>query len=385
MRFKYTGEWYSNSLSEICDFYKGNGLSKSDLSDCGDSCILYGELYTTYKKEIISKVISKTNIQLTNPFKSLKNDVIIPGSGEDPVDIAVARAIDCDDIILGGDLNVLRPHNNISGAFLSYQLNGRRRYEIAKKAQGKSIVHLHNSDLKDIIVYVPHYNEQLKIVTFLKLIDQRIELQNKIIRDYKLLKKSIIDTVFYSANDSWNKFSFKDIFIERKEMHIKDNEIIHATLSKEGIFPKTERYDRDFLVKDEDKKYKVSYLNDICYNPANLKFGVITRNDYGKCIISPIYVTYEVKSGFNPKFVELFVTRSKFLKEIRKYEQGTVYERMAVSSDDFLTYETKLPNFDIQNNLVNKIDIISKKITQEQTYLELLEKQKKYLLSNLFI
>lgn len=250
---------------------------------------------------------------------------------------------------------------------------------------GSGVPTLNRNDIHDKKVGVPKIEEQIKIATFLTKIDERIELQNKIIEDLIALRKSIIERTFSLVNSSWNKFTFNDIFIERKEMHIKDSSVIHATLSKEGIFPKTDRYDRDFLVKDEDKKYKVSYLNDICYNPANLKFGVITRNNYGKCIISPIYVTYEVKPSFNPKFIELFVTRSAFLKEIRKYEQGTVYERMAVSSDDFLTYTTRLPDVDFQNEIVSKIDLFDKKITQEKIYLELLKNQKNYLLSNLFI
>lgn len=191
LRFNYAGNWTINTLDEICDFYKGNGLSKSDLSSEGRPCILYGELYTSYKKEIIDSIISKTDTMLSKPFISQKNDVIIPGSGEDPIDIAVARAIENDGIILGGDLNVLRLHPKYSGAFLSYQLNGKRRYEIAKKAQGKSIVHLHNSDLKGIKVFMPQYDEQLKIINLLKRIDKRIELQNKIIEGL-ISQKNII-------------------------------------------------------------------------------------------------------------------------------------------------------------------------------------------------
>mgnify|MGYP000093452027 CR=1 FL=1 len=244
---------------------------------------------------------------------------------------------------------------------------------------------VHFSQLKSLKFYLPSNDEKEKINSFIKLLDDRISVQIKIINDYKMLKKSIVERIISTTDISWNRYSFKDIFRERKEFHVKDGTIIHATLSKEGIYPKTDRYDRDFLVKDEDKKYKVSYLNDICYNPANLKFGVITRNDYGKCIVPPIYVTYMVNPGFNPKFIELFVTRTAFLKEIRRYEQGTVYERMAVSSDDFLTFETKLPNVEVQNDIVDNIDMLDKKITQEQEYLELLDKQKDYLLSNMFI
>ena len=183
LRFPYKGDWHKRKLNEICLFFKGNGLSKSDLSNEGFPCILYGELYTTYKNEVISDIVSKTTTTLSNPFLSKNNDLIIPGSGEDPIDIAVARAIYQNDIILGEDLNVLRPKSNVSAAFLSYQLNGVRRYDIAKKAQGKSIVHLHNSDLKEVCVSIPTYDEQLHIVKLLTKIDEMIETQSKIIDD----------------------------------------------------------------------------------------------------------------------------------------------------------------------------------------------------------
>ncbi len=257
--------------------------------------------------------------------------------------------------------------------------------QLKRLSVGGAQENLNLDKLENVYFHIPTLPEQNDITNLLTKIDELIETQIKIINDYKMLKKSIVERIISTTDISWNRYSFKDIFRERKEFHVKDGTIIHATLSKEGIHPKTDRYDRDFLVKDEDKKYKVSYLNDICYNPANLKFGVITRNDYGKCIVSPIYVTYMVNPGFNPKFIELFVTRTAFLKEIRRYEQGTVYERMAVSSDDFLTFETKLPNVEVQNDIVDNIDMLDKKITQEQEYLELLDKQKDYLLSNMFI
>ena len=287
MRFPYKGDWHKRKLNEICLFFKGNGLSKSDLSNEGFPCILYGELYTTYKNEVISDIVSKTTTTLSNPFLSKNNDLIIPGSGEDPIDIAVARAIYQNDIILGGDLNVLRPKSNVSAAFLSYQLNGVRRYDIAKKAQGKSIVHLHNSNLKEVCVSIPTYDEQLHIVELLTKIDEMIDAQIKIIADCLSYRNAIVDYFFESLSSNWRQVKLSNILKEYSELHVKDNSIIHATLSKEGIYPKTDRYDRDFLVKDEEKKYKVSHLNDICYNPANLKFGVITRNTFGDCIISP--------------------------------------------------------------------------------------------------
>lgn len=176
-----------------------------------------------------------------------------------------------------------------------------------------------------------------------------------------------------------------DILFERKEYSQKDDGFEHVTLSKDGILSKSERYNRDFLVKDEEKEYKITKLNDICYNPANLKFGVICRNNYGESIFSPIYVTYEVKNDFDSSYISYYLCRNNFIKMIRKYEQGTVYERMAVSSDDFLKGIVYLPSIDEQISISRKIRNIENKIQLEKKYLDVLLTQKKYFLSNLFI
>ena len=176
-----------------------------------------------------------------------------------------------------------------------------------------------------------------------------------------------------------------DVLTERKEYCEKDGTYTHGTLSKEGVAPKTERYDRDFLVKSEDKQYKVTHFNDICYNPANLKFGVICRNTYGDLIFSPIYVTFEISSKVYPAYIELFLTNGNFIGRIRRYEQGTVYERMAVSSEDFLSYETRMPSFKEQVKFANRTHNIQEKIDLEISILNALQQQRRWLLNAMFI
>ena len=52
LRFKeFQGEWEEEQLADIADLYKGTSISKDQLSDDGEPCILYGELYTKYKSE----------------------------------------------------------------------------------------------------------------------------------------------------------------------------------------------------------------------------------------------------------------------------------------------------------------------------------------------
>jgi len=155
-------------------------------------------------------------------------------------------------------------------------------------------------------------------------------------------------------------------------------------LSKEGIYGKTARYDRDFLVSTENKKYKVTHLGDLCYNPANLKFGVICLNTYGDAIFSPIYVTFEIEASFDPDFIGAYLTRWDFINRALKYQQGTVYERMAVSPEDFVSIKCCFPQKAEQTRLAEFITLLDKRIAAQGKYVESLKKYKRGLLSSVF-
>ena len=192
LRFpEFNGEWEKKRISEFCTLLKGTGISKDQLSTNGNPCILYGELYTKYKAEIINEVLSCTELDANTLVKSKVNDVIIPCSGETAIDIATARYVPFDDVLLGGDLNILRS-NKVNGSFLAYQLNGKRKYDIARVAQGVSVVHLYGEHLKNIVISLPVIEEQQKISRLLHLLDERIATQNKIIEKLQSLIKGIV-------------------------------------------------------------------------------------------------------------------------------------------------------------------------------------------------
>ena len=133
-----------------------------------------------------------------------------------------------------------------------------------------------------------------------------------------------------------------------------------------GVTPKTERYEREQLVRGDkaSKKYKETRLDDIVYNPANLKFGAISRNKYGNAVFSPIYVTYEVnKSLALPPYIEMYVTRDTFIQNALQYQQGTVYERMSVNTEDFATLEIMLPSKNEQRVIGEFFDNLDNLIT----------------------
>ena len=126
-------------------------------------------------------------------------------------------------------------------------------------------------------------------------------------------------------------------------------------------------------MKDEEKAYKITHKGDICYNPANLKFGVICENTFGDAIFSPIYVTFEVKEGVSREYLANYLMRSDFINAVRKYEEGTVYERMAVKPEDFLEVKVCVPQIEEQVAVAKvlsmsdyEIDLLRQSIEQER-------------------
>ena len=83
--------------------------------------------------------------------------------------------------------------------------------------------------------------------------------------------------------------------------------------------------------------------------------------------------------------MELLLTNANFIGRIRRYEQGTVYERMAVSPEDFLSYETRMPAYEEQVKFADKIQRIHEKIELESAILDKYQSQRKYLLNAMFI
>lgn len=234
-----------------------------------------------------------------------------------------------------------------------------------------------NRFLKSKII-LPSIEEQRKIAAILMTQDKVIELKEKHLTEKQQQKKYLMQQLLTGKKrlhgfcGEWKKTKLKNILYERKTYSTKGLEYPHVTLSTQGIFPKNERYDRDHLVRDEDKEYKITHKGDICYNPANLKFGVICENTFGDAIFSPIYVTFEMRKNVCREYLANYVMRWDFINAVRKYEEGTVYERMAVKPEDFLKFEISLPQIEEQIAIAEvlsaadqEMDLLRQDIEQE--------------------
>lgn len=206
--FEEDGEWVESTLGDEAKFYRGKGISKSDIEpNASNPVIRYGELYTTYG-EVINKVLSKTNIETSDLFLSHQNDVLIPSSGETKIDIATASCVIERGVGLGGDLNVIRSTHH--GPFLSYYLNGPKRFQIAKVAQGNTVIHLYSSSLKLIPIELPKPAEQQKIADCLSSLDELITAHTAKLDALQDHKKGLLQQLFPAEGETTPTLRFPE-------------------------------------------------------------------------------------------------------------------------------------------------------------------------------
>jgi len=370
LRFpEFTEEWKAEQLDNIATLSKGIGISKEQLSEDGEPCILYGELYTKYKSEIIKQVESKTDIDGSKLKRSKANDVIIPCSGETAVDIATARCVPFDSILLGGDLNVISLHK-YDGAFMSYQLNGKRKYDIARVAQGVSVVHLYGEHLKTIKTYNPTLPEQQKIAILLSLLDERIATQNKIIDKLQSLIKGISNKIFATIQGIEYRMG-NIVTISNGNSNVQDA----VTESKDGLYP--------FFDRSENIKYLPTFLFDkeaIIYPGEGAEF--MPRYFRGKFALHQrCYAIFDFKEIINAQFLYFYLKT-----------QNSYFVRNAVGStvpslrlDTFQKLKVIIPPKKIQHSVSLYLSSMEQKCNVEKDILQKLLKQKQYLLRQMFI
>jgi len=377
-------DWVTDKkLVDLGVFGKGKGLPGDKMTSEGVPCVGYGDIYMKYSHFHFEKAKTFVDEETASESQLIqKGTLLFTGTGETAEEIGKCVCYNGNEpIYAGGDIITFEP-NKVNSLFLAYQQY--QNFSLRKKAsfgQGHSVVHIQKDNLEKLnVAYPESATEQSKIAEILVKWDEVIELQERQLDNLKTKKDAILQRLIKRNND-WLKVSLKDILKERTEFATKDDGYPHVTLSKSGVSKKTEQYNRDFLVKSDDKKYKITRYNDVCYNPANLKFGVICINKLAdESIFSPIYITYEVNPQYNVDFIGAVLCSNDFIRYIRKYEEGTVYERQAVKSSDFLRGEIWVPSTkEEQDRIASIIEKIDDYIKMEQQKYEMLCAQRKTL------
>ena len=253
--------WEQRKAIDIADYSKGNGYSKGDLTDAGTPIILYGRLYTKYQFAISE--VDTFAVPRNGAVYSQGNEVIVPASGETAEDIARASAVEKSGVLLGGDLNILRPFDFINPLFLALAIsNGEPQKELAKKAQGKSVVHIHNTDIQEVTIAYPSRTEQDRIVSVFRQLDNLITLHQRKCALLFSPFQSFISMMFTTSTFSWEQRKFEEIAV-RSSVICSDDTL--PRVEYEDIVSGTGRLNKDIYAKQSSKSGIVFHQGDVLY------------------------------------------------------------------------------------------------------------------------
>jgi type I restriction enzyme S subunit len=220
-------------------------------------------------------------------------------------------------------------------------------------------------------------------------LDIAVNKNNSLIAKNELLKKWLMQNLLTGKkrlsgfHKVWRKCSANDFLSLRNEQAINDGKIPLFSLTiEDGVTEKSERYEREFLVKDKAiKKYKVVYPNDIVFNPANIRWGAIAKHkrDF-KVLLSPIYEIIPVKAGYNIDFVSYLVSSPRQIAYYASIVEGTLIERMAVKAEPFLAIKYLIPEYEEQKAIAQVLKTADNENQLLKTKTERLREQKKGLM-----
>ncbi len=369
-------DWNVKYLGDLANFYKGKFLPKSNISYSGKfKCIHYGELFTHYKEKI-KDIRYKTNQPLNISFLSKSNDVLMPTSDVTPNGLAKASCVLEDNLILGGDILVIRMKEQakLNGVFLSYFIR-LHKDEIMKRISGTTVYHLYASDIKDLLVHFPEIEEQNSIVSALMDIDGLINSLEELIVKKRNMKKAAIQKLITGEKripgfcTKWEKSPLEDL-----ANFYKGKFLPKSNISYSGKF-KCIHYGELFThykEKIKDIRYKTNQPLNISFlsksNDVLMPTSDVTPNGLAKasCVLEDnlilggdiLVIRMKEQAKLNGVFLSYFIRLHK--DEIMKRISGTtVYHLYASDIKDLLVH---FPEIEEQNSIVSILEDMSEEI-----------------------
>lgn len=386
MRFpEFREEWEEHELSEYLDFKNGlnpkpnqfgKGIKFISVMDILNNAVI------TYDCIRASVSVSEEDM---SAFSVQKGDILFQRSSETLEDVGRANVY-VDDIpaVFGGFVIRGKQKTNYNPLFFKYLLSSPlARKRIIRMGAGAQHFNIGQEGLSKVKLPFACIDEQNKIAKILYLLDKRISLQNKIIEDLKKLKSAIIE-IEYTPNAKTTSH-IGDV-IEQISKRNKNNAIqnVLSVSNRQGFIKQSDQFENRNVASEDTSNYKIVEKNDFAFNPARINVGSIARlTTLEKGIVSPMYICFRTQENVAPEYIDFFFESKHFYCEIQKRLEGSV--RQCLSFEGLCNIPISLPSLEMQQRIGKRLLTLGQKIKTETDLLELLNKQKQYLLRQMFI
>ena len=401
LRFpKFSGEWEICKVSELLDFYSTNSLSWEQL-EYGEKAMMnlhYGLIHVGLPTMVDLRRDKLPNVKEGNMPKNFElckeGDVAFADASEDTNEVAKVIELfnlDNKDIVCG--LHTIHGRDNKNKTIVGFKgyafSSSAFHNQIRRRAQGTKIYSISTKNFSECYVGIPSKAEQTKIATLLRLIDERIATQNKIIEKLQSLIKGIVDELM-TVLLKGKLYPFSSFYIKAGEGGTPTTSVNEYYLGGTIPFIKIEDLSCKYLTSNKDfitelgmqksSAWLIPSHSVIYSNGATI--GAISINEYPICTKQGI-LGIVPNTNINVEYLYLLMSSSYFSKEVNRIvTEGTM---KTAYLKDINHIKCPLPSMAQQQNITNLTSSIEKKLFVEQELLKLLNIQKQHLLRTMFI
>lgn len=401
LRFpEFSGEWEKCKVSDLLDFYSTNSLSWEQLEYDTNAMmnLHYGLIHVGLPTMVDLAKDKLPNIKEDNMPKNFvlckEGDVAFADASEDTNEVAktiefynlAGTNVVCGLHTIHGRDN---KHKTVVG-FKGYAFSSTAFHnQIRRIAQGTKIYSISTKNFSECYIGLPSKPEQTKIATLLRLIDERIATQSKIIEKYESLIKGLVDELM-TVLLKGKLYPFSSFYIKAGEGGTPTTSVVEYYTEGTIPFIKIEDLSCKYLTNNKDfitelgmqksSAWLIPSKSVIYSNGATI--GAISINEYPVCTKQGI-LGIVPNTNINVEYLYLLMSSSYFSKEIsRIITEGTM---KTAYLKDINHIKCPLPSMAQQKNITNLTSSIEEKLSIEQELLRFLNLQKQYLLRRMFI
>ena len=390
LRFpEFSGEWKMATFGDIAKGfdYGMNAAAKS--FDGNNKYIRITDIDEVSSQYLYDDVVSPDG-ELEDRYLVKENDILLARTGASTGKSYLYRNSD-GKLYFAGFLiraNIYK-HNSYFVFSQLHTLRYKKWISVMSARSGQPGIN--SQEYASFPVYTTSLQEEDKIATFLKLLDERIITQNKIIDKLQSLIKGIV----YQAKidgvrqNTWQKKELRKVLQERNEKNTKGYEVCSVSVTQ-GVVNQIEYLGRSFAAKDT-LHYNVVKYGDIVYTKSptgDFPYGIVKRSNIRYNVaVSPLYGVYEpVNDNIGIILHFYFMQPSNALNYLHRLIQKGAKNTISITNGRFLENTIPLPNSSEETKrLAWLLTAIQNKMALELDLLSNYQKQKQYLLRQMFI
>ena len=398
LRFpEFQGEWEEYKLEDITAEI-GDGIHATPIYDDngtfyfvnGNNISEYGITITATTQKVTAEEALRNNASALNSYSILLS---INGT------IGNVALYKNEPIMLGKSACYINVSSNINRNYIFYYLMMPKcQFYFTSELTGTTIKNLSLKSVRKTKVLLPNANEQSKIARLFDAINERIATQNKIIDKLQSLIKGMEDNLldnplwektylrsfmqFFPTNSlSWEQLSYKEGAI--RNLHYG---LIHG-LQTRGINSVSLP-----MIKNEaiPKQYTLCQVGDVAFADASEDTGEIAKSvEFVDTIegdtICGLHTIHgrDIKNRTVVGFKGFAFNSRYFHNQIKRLAQGT--KVFSITANNLSSCYVYLPDLETQKAIVNLLKTYEAKLLVSKRLLEHYEKQKQYLLRQMFI